>query len=175
MTYNGYRTEWRQIWSVITQVSTELDDHEEGVWVVIHEYDHRPLSDDTTSHYQLIISITISEDYCQGCEWFAFSANLLLAQPMYKCQITCKFPINDQSWGILTNQICENWNIILWLIVELSGEQASSILASLPTYLLKHLRPFLRCFHGYWFYSPLGVGIHDQHHDYRINDYGINQ
>ena len=121
------------------------------------------------------VSITISEDYCQGCEWFAFSANLLLAQPMYKCQITCKFPINDQSWGILTNQICENWNIILWLIVELSGEQASSILASLPTYLLKHLRPFLRCFHGYWFYSPLGVGIHDQHHDYRINDYGINQ
>ena len=52
---------------------TKLDDREAGVRFVNPEYDYRPTSDDTKSHYQLIISITISDS---------------------KCPITCKCPIN---------------------------------------------------------------------------------
>ena len=37
------------------RVITKLDDREAGVQFVNHEYDYRPTSDDTKSHYQLII------------------------------------------------------------------------------------------------------------------------
>ena len=70
---NGNRTEWSPIRSVIVQVITKLDDREVGVRLVNHEYDYRPTLDNTKSHYQLIISITISD---------------------HKCLITCKCPIN---------------------------------------------------------------------------------
>ena len=60
--YNGNRSEWSPIRSVIIQVvSTKLDDREAGVQFVDHEYHYRSTSDDTKSHYQLIISITISD------------------------------------------------------------------------------------------------------------------
>ena len=42
------------------RVITKLDDRDAGVQFVNHEYDYRPTSDDTKSHYQLIISITIA-------------------------------------------------------------------------------------------------------------------
>ena len=60
----GNRTEWSPIRSVIIRVITKLDDREAGVQYVIHEYDYRPTSDDTKYHYQLIISITISDYKC---------------------------------------------------------------------------------------------------------------
>ena len=69
---NGNRTEWSPIRSVMLQVITILDDCEVGVQFFNHEYDYKPTSDDMKSHYQLIISITISD-----C----------------KCPITCKCPI----------------------------------------------------------------------------------
>ena len=75
---NGNRTEWSPIRSVIIRVITKLDDREAGVQFVNHEYDYRPTSDDTKSHYQLIISITISNR---------------------KCPITCKCPINALIGG----------------------------------------------------------------------------
>ena len=60
--------------SVIIRVITKLDDGpRSGSPICNHEYDYRPTSEDTKSHYQLIISITISD-----C----------------KCPITCKCPIN---------------------------------------------------------------------------------
>ena len=64
---NGNRTEWSPIRSVIIRVITQSDDREAGVWFVNHEYDYRPTSDETKSHYQLIISITILKDPCQEC------------------------------------------------------------------------------------------------------------
>ena len=73
MINNGNRTEWSPIGSVIIRVINKLDDREAGVQFVNHSYDYGPTSDDTKSHYQLIISITISD-----C----------------KCPITCKCPIN---------------------------------------------------------------------------------
>ena len=66
---NGNRTEWSPIRSVIIRVIMKF---------VNHEYDYRPTSDDKKSHYQLIISITISD-----C----------------KCSITCKRPINALIGG----------------------------------------------------------------------------
>ena len=78
--YNGNRTEWSPVRSVIIQVITKLDDREAGVQFVNREYDYRPTSDDTKSHYQLIISITISD-----C----------------KCPITCKCPINALIGGLI--------------------------------------------------------------------------
>ena len=68
---NGNRTEWSPIRSVIIRVITKF---------VNHEYDYRPASDNTKSHYQLIISITISD-----C----------------KCPITCKCPINALIGGFI--------------------------------------------------------------------------
>ena len=56
---NGNRTEWSPIGSVIIRVITKLDDREAGVQFINHEYVYRPTSDETESHYQLIISITI--------------------------------------------------------------------------------------------------------------------
>ena len=47
--YNGNRTEWSPIWSVIKRVITKLDDRQAGVQFVNHEYDYRPTSDDTKS------------------------------------------------------------------------------------------------------------------------------
>ena len=47
--------------SVIFRV-TKSDDHEAGVHFVNHQYDYRPTSDETKSHYQLIITVTISEE-----------------------------------------------------------------------------------------------------------------
>ena len=88
--YNGNRTSCRPIRSVIIRVITKLDDREAGVqFVNDHEYGYRPTSDDTKSHYQLIISITISD-----C----------------KCPITCKCPINALIGGLLTKQIRGNCN-----------------------------------------------------------------
>ena len=75
---NGNRTEWSPIRSVIIRVITKLDNREAGFQFVNHEYDYRPTSDDTKSHYQLIISITISD-----C----------------KCPITCKCPIDALMGG----------------------------------------------------------------------------
>ena len=93
---------------------------EARVQFVNHEYDHRPTSDDTKSHHQLIISITIS--HC-------------------KCPITCKCPINaliggggggywpirfeeivillinDIIGGVSTNQIRGNCTTNDWLIL----------------------------------------------------------
>ena len=89
MIHNGNRTEWSPIQSVIIRVITKLDDREAGVQFVNHEYDYRPTSDDPKSHYQLIISITISD-----CN----------------CPITCKCPINALIGGLLTNQIRGNCN-----------------------------------------------------------------
>ena len=87
--HDGYRTEWSPIRSVIIQVIMKLNNREAGVQFVNHEYDYRPTSDDMKSHYQLIISITISH---------------------YKCLITCKCPINALIGGLLTNQIQRNCN-----------------------------------------------------------------
>ena len=58
---NGNRTEWSPIRSVIIRVITKSDDRAAGVRFVYHEYDYRPILDDTKSYYQLIIKITISE------------------------------------------------------------------------------------------------------------------
>ena len=80
VTINGNRTQWSPIRSVIIQVITKLDDRETGVQFVNNEYDYRPTSDETKSHYQLIISITISD-----C----------------KCPITCKCPINALIGGFI--------------------------------------------------------------------------
>ena len=57
---NGNRTEWSPIRSVIIQVITKFV----VIQFVNHEYDYRPTSDDMKSHYQLIISITISNCEC---------------------------------------------------------------------------------------------------------------
>ena len=78
---NGNRTEWSPICSVIIWVITKLYIRKAGVQFVNHEYDHRPTTDDTKSHYQLIISITIISD----C----------------KCPITCKYPINALIGGFI--------------------------------------------------------------------------
>ena len=61
---NGNRTEWSLIRSVIIRVITKLDDREAGVKFVNHEYDYRPTLDVTKSHYQLIMSIAISNCKC---------------------------------------------------------------------------------------------------------------
>ena len=42
---------------------TKSDDHKAGVRFVNHSYDYRPTSHDTKCHYQLVIRITISEDF----------------------------------------------------------------------------------------------------------------
>ena len=44
----------------------KLDDREAEVQFVNHESDYRPTLDDTKSHYQLIISITISNLQVSG-------------------------------------------------------------------------------------------------------------
>ena len=49
---------------LIIPVITKLDDREAGIQFVNHEYDNRPTSDDMKAHYQLIISITISDCKC---------------------------------------------------------------------------------------------------------------
>ena len=54
--------------SVIIRAITKSDDREAGVRFSNHAYGYRPTSDDTKCHYQLVTSITISEDYCQGCD-----------------------------------------------------------------------------------------------------------
>ena len=55
------------------------------------------------SHYQLIISITISKDYYQGCDmviWIQLKFfDWLSQQSDYNCPITCKCPINDLIGG----------------------------------------------------------------------------
>ena len=55
MINNGNRTEWSPIRSVIIRGIAKLDDRQAGAHFVNHEYDYRPKSDDTKSHYQLII------------------------------------------------------------------------------------------------------------------------
>ena len=57
-------TEWSPIRSVIIRLITKLDDREAGVQFVNHEYEYRPTSDDTKSHHQLIMSITIYDCKC---------------------------------------------------------------------------------------------------------------
>ena len=49
--YNGNRTEWSPIRSVIIGVITKFDDREAGVRFLNHEYEYRPTSDETKSHY----------------------------------------------------------------------------------------------------------------------------
>ena len=60
---NGNRTEWSPIRSVIMRVNMKLGEIGR-VQFVNHEYDYRPASDDMKSHYQLTISITISNCKC---------------------------------------------------------------------------------------------------------------
>ena len=86
----GNRTEWSPLRSVIIRVITKSA----GVRFVNHEYDYGPTSDDTKSHYQLMISITIYvlqfpriivKDVIW---WFEFSPNFSLAQPTVRLQLS---------------------------------------------------------------------------------------
>ena len=85
MINNGNRTEWSPIRSVIIRVITRLDDREAGVQFVNHEYDYRPTSDDTKSHYQLIISITISDYKCKCPIYAVIGGGLLTNQVRGDC------------------------------------------------------------------------------------------
>ena len=91
----------------IIRVITKLDDREAGVQFVNHEYVYRATSDDTKSHYQLIISITISD-----C----------------KCPITCKCPINAPIEGFI-DQSDSRKIIILMISLRISHGFSTKTLA----------------------------------------------
>ena len=92
----GNRTEWSTIRSVIIRVITKF---------VNHEYDYRPTSDDTKSHYQLVIKYYNFQGLLLRM-WLGDlnSAQIfhwLIQQSDYNCPITCKCPINDLIGGFI--------------------------------------------------------------------------